>query len=177
MSTKTLADVQMGLPPCRPSAWLRLALNDLKYVEKQKNVIVDMLTFYRPADAGSDRECVVCLAGAVLYCHSDRFLLDEVLQWRQYVDVKRLAPPIHQLMVMLDQLRRSDLNRAMGVAAEPSFSEMDSPYFPKSVLARMRQAYAEDWFSPRAYKSYLRSSQEFYEEMEAVIAVLESKQL
>lgn len=177
MSTKTLADVQMGLPPRRPSAWLRQAIEDLKYAESRRDVVIDMLTFYRPADPGESQVCVVCLAGAVLYRHSDRFLLDELLQWRQYIDVTRLARPIHQLMVMLDQLRRSDLSLAMRVAAAPSFSELDSPYFPKSVLARMKQAYEEDWFTPRAYRSYLRSGPEFYEEMEAVIAVLESKQL
>ncbi len=48
--------------PKKPSALIRLALDDLRKVERSKKYVVDMGTYHEPEYDG----CHVCLAGAIM---------------------------------------------------------------------------------------------------------------
>lgn len=51
--------------PSQPSALIRLALNDLRWVERIEGYHVDMGEWHKPGSR-SNGSCAVCLAGAVI---------------------------------------------------------------------------------------------------------------
>lgn len=54
-------------PPSKPSELIRLALRDLKAVERSKKYVVDMDHWHEPGVNDSDKPvCRVCMAGAVM---------------------------------------------------------------------------------------------------------------
>lgn len=61
MSEQTKYQIRL---PDKPSAFIRVALEDLKKVERDRLSCVDMTSWHSSYDDGS---CSVCLGGAVLW--------------------------------------------------------------------------------------------------------------
>lgn len=92
-------------PPSKPSELIRLALRDLRAVERSKKYTVDMGSWHEPnEDTGV---CHVCLAGAVmarsLKAGRDYDLTPSEM-WTHGV-----SPVWHDRLVALDDLRSGDL--------------------------------------------------------------------
>lgn len=137
--------------PDLPSALIRLALSDLRDVEKLSDVyVVDMDLWHEPGGAGDSR-CAVCLAGAVVartlgFSPEDRRILyrisDQTRRKMRALNAFRQGLVSDAMQTMLENSREYLDNEELfdGMRTDvPEYSEETREAF-HAVLSRMADA-------------------------------------
>lgn len=92
-------------PPSKPSELIRLALRDLKAVERSKNYVINMHSWHEPDETAG--VCHVCLAGAVM-ARSLKAERGSDLTPSEMMHAG-VSPAWHARLVALDDLRNGQL--------------------------------------------------------------------
>ncbi len=134
--------------PDKPSALLRLALDDLKLVEGDDRYCVAMLTWHQPFDG----ICHVCLAGAVLAktCEIDP---------RERPVLSYFGDSIHRQLYAINDFRRGEITHGLGSISD----EMSRKYVEYYGLSSGRIIVAD----------YHTNRERFLADMESLISRFE----
>jgi hypothetical protein len=87
--------------PKKPSAMIRMALEDLKAVEKMKDYKVNMNNYHQPAEYTDSGKCEVCFAGAII--------ARQVNDPTQNLEPAFFPPGTMKKLYALDKFRRGEI--------------------------------------------------------------------
>jgi len=113
--------------PRKPSALIRMAVDDLEKLERTPGFKVDMTVFVDKGEEGEGEPCLVCLAGAVMVCRLDGLNVPGTLKGLRPCDF----PDNEAELNALDAFRNGDVDEGcycLYLAAPESYWELTVPH-------------------------------------------------